>query len=45
MILAYMAMWAHHNKWIVINVPSGYKWTNDRKVKYERAFNGLFVIY
>lgn len=45
MILAYLAMWAHKNKWIVINVPCAYRWTNDRKVKYQRAYNGLFLIY
>lgn len=34
MILSYIAMWAFKNNWIVINVPSGYKWTNDRKIKH-----------
>jgi hypothetical protein len=34
MTLAYVAMWAFKNNWIVVNVPSAYKWTNDRKVKY-----------
>jgi len=45
MILAYVAMWAFKNNWILINVPSAYKWTNDRKAKYERAYNGLYVIH
>jgi hypothetical protein len=45
MILAYVTMWAFKNNWIVVNVPSIYKWTNDRKAKYERAYNGLFVIH
>ena len=44
MVLAYAAMWAFKNNWIVVNVPSIYRWTNDRQAKYERAFNGLFVI-
>jgi hypothetical protein len=34
MTLAYVAMWAYKNNWILVNVPSGYKWTNDRKAKY-----------
>lgn len=45
MVLAYTAMWAFKNNWILINVPSAYKWTNDRKAKYERAYNGLYVIH
>lgn len=45
MVLAYIAMWAFKNNWIVINVPSAYKWTNDRQAKYERAYNGLYVIH
>lgn len=45
MILAYVAMWAFKNNWILVNVPNAYKWTNDRKAKYERAYNGLYVIH
>ena len=45
MILAYVAMWAFKNNWIVINVPSAYKWTNDRQAKDERAYNGLYLIH
>jgi hypothetical protein len=45
MTLAYVAMWAFKNNWIIVNVPNSYKWTNDRKAKYERAYNGLYVIH
>jgi hypothetical protein len=44
MILAYLSMFAHKNGWIVINVPNVYKWTFDRTAKYDRAYNGLYVI-
>jgi hypothetical protein len=45
MIMAYVAMWAHKNNWITINVPSGYKWTNDRSAKIELAYNGLHMVH
>jgi hypothetical protein len=44
MILAYLSMFGYKNGWIIINVPNVYKWTFDRKAKYIRAFNGLYLI-
>lgn len=44
MILLYLSMLAHKNNWIIINVPNAYKWTHDKKAKYPRAYNGLFLI-
>lgn len=44
MILAYLAMLAHKKGWIVVNVPDAYKWTQDRKAVYPRAYNGLYLI-
>lgn len=44
MILAYLAMFAHKNGWITINLPNAYKWTQNRKTKYVRAYNGLYLI-
>lgn len=44
MILTYLSMYAYKNNWLVINVPNVYKWTFDRKIKYIRAYNGLYLI-
>lgn len=44
MILAYAAMYAFKNNWILINIPNVHKWTQDHTVKPVRMFNGLFVI-
>lgn len=44
MILAYAAMYAFKNNWIVINVPNVHKWTQDHLATPVKMFNGLFVI-
>lgn len=44
MILAYVSMFAYKNGWIVINVPNAYKWTQAQRIKYVRAYNGLYLI-
>ena len=44
MILAYLSMFAYKNKWIVVNVPNVYNWTHSIRLKYVRAYNGLYVI-
>jgi len=43
MILAYAAMLAFKNNWIVISIPV-MKWTQDLNVTPSKMFNGLFVI-
>lgn len=35
-------MYAHKNKWIVVNVPDCRKWTHERK-KVTRFYNGLYL--
>ena len=47
MILAYVSLYAYKNNWIVLNVPSGLKWTHDRNLQrgVDRAYNGLFLVY
>ena len=46
MILTYLSLWAYKHNWLVLNVPNGYKWTNDRNLKeVDRAYNGLFLVY
>lgn len=44
MILAYAAMLAYKNNWIVISTPNIIKWTQDLNVTPAKMFNGLFVI-
>jgi hypothetical protein len=44
MILAYTAMYAFKNNWIVINLSNVLKWTQDRLAKPVKMFNGLFVV-
>lgn len=44
MILAYAAMYAFKNNWIVININNVMKWTQDRLVQPVKMFNGLFVV-
>jgi hypothetical protein len=44
MILAYTAMYAFKNNWILINIPNAKKWTQDRTAKPVKMFNGLFVV-
>ena len=44
MIMAYVAMYAYKNNWILITTPNVMKWTQDRSVKPKKLFNGLFVI-
>jgi hypothetical protein len=44
MILAYLAMYAYKNGWIVVNLPNAYKWTQNRRTQYVRAYNGLYLI-
>jgi len=44
MILAYAAMYAFKNNWILINVPNVNKWTTDRSVTPKKMFNGLFIV-
>lgn len=44
MILTYIALFAHKNDWIVINVPNAYKWTQNLKSSMQRTFNGLFLM-
>jgi hypothetical protein len=43
MILAYIAMWAFKNNWVVINCTSGYRMTHDLANDTRRCFNGLFL--
>ena len=43
MILAYAAMLAFKNNWIVVSIPV-MKWTQDLNVTPNKMFNGLFVI-
>jgi len=42
MILVHIAMYAHKNGWVVINVPNCRKWTH-LSTKVTRYYNGLFV--
>lgn len=44
MILAYAAMFAFKNNWIVISVPNAVKWTQDLQATPKKMYNGLFVI-
>lgn len=44
MILAYLTMFAYKNNWITVTVPDAYKWTQFKKTKYVRAYNGLYLI-
>lgn len=44
MILAYLAMYAHKHNWITVNLPNAYKWTQNRRIKYVRAYNGLYLV-
>jgi hypothetical protein len=44
MILAYAAMYAYKNNWIVIATPNILKWTQDLSVTPSKMFNGLFNI-
>ena len=44
MILAYAAMYAYKNNWIVIAAPNILKWTQDLNVTPSKMFNGLFNI-
>lgn len=44
MILAYVAMYALKNNWLVINIPNVQKWTQDLKATPTKMFNGLFVV-
>ena len=44
MILAYAAMFAYKNNWILIHTPKLVKWTQDLDVTPVKMFNGLFVI-
>ena len=44
MILAYAAMFAFKNNWIIISVPNSLKWTQDSQVTPKKMYNGLFVI-
>ena len=44
MILAYAAMYAYKNNWIVIATPNILKWTQDLNVTPSKMFNGLFNI-
>lgn len=44
MILYYLTMYAYKNNWITITVPNAYKWTQIKKTKYVRAYNGLYLI-
>lgn len=44
MIMAYLAMFAFKNNWIVIHTPNILKWTQDLTVTPQKMFNGLFII-
>ena len=44
MILAYAAMYAYKNNWILISTPNIMKWTQDREATPKKMFNGLFVV-
>ena len=44
MTLAYAAMFAYKNNWIVVSVPNVIKWTQDENVEPKKMFNGLFVV-
>lgn len=44
MILAYLTMFGYKNNWITVTVPNAYKWTQFKKTKYIRAYNGLYLI-
>lgn len=44
MILAYAAMYAFKNQWILINVPNVQKWTRGHRATPVKMFNGLFII-
>ena len=37
-------MFAHRQGWITLNVPNAYNWTQQRRIKYVRAYNGLYLI-
>ncbi len=43
MILAYIAMWAHKNGWLVINCPNGYNMNHHKYVEYRLCYNGLIL--
>jgi len=44
MILAYVAMYAFKNNWILIHTPNIMKWAHDKDVTPQKMFNGLFVV-
>lgn len=43
MILAYIAMWAFKNNWVVITVPNSYKILNEVGTSYRKTYTGLFL--
>ncbi|EGR31197.1 mitochondrial ribosomal protein s29, putative [Ichthyophthirius multifiliis] len=42
-VLLYVTMWAHYNKWIVVNVPNAYDWTQKSHPYQRHPLTGIYI--